>query len=113
VAGLYDNVQENIAIQNRLNMGSGHGWSGAYYVVWNCKGELICQSPPTAQNFAFGQEGKIAWGHFARKSGDRSKYKIRPGQFNSNGRRVHPASLYLQQIEERLGRSMLRNLADH
>lgn len=54
VAGLFDNVEAPIALQNRLNMGSGHGWSGANYVAWNCRGSMICQQPPTAQNYCFG-----------------------------------------------------------
>ena len=27
-------------------MGGGLGWAGANYVTCNCRGELICQSPP-------------------------------------------------------------------
>jgi hypothetical protein len=48
VGGLYDNVTASIAIQDRQNYGSGHGWAGANYVVWNCEGSLVCQKPPTA-----------------------------------------------------------------
>ena len=49
VGGLYDNVRAPVAIQDRQWMGTGHGWAGANYVVWNGEGSLICQQPPTAQ----------------------------------------------------------------
>ena len=54
VGGLYDNVNAHLAVQDRQWMGSGHGWAGANYVLWNCEGSLICQKPPTAQNWAIG-----------------------------------------------------------
>jgi hypothetical protein len=51
---LFDNVRAPVAIQNRSWMGSGHGWSGANCLVWNCRGDVIVQQPPTAWNFAVG-----------------------------------------------------------
>lgn len=111
VSGLYDNVQDNIAIQNRVNMGSGHGWAGAYYVVWNCRGDLICQSPPTAVNYVFGHTaGKMSPGAFGRTAAERRRFKIRSGRFHSNGRQVQPKSLFLQQFKERLGADKLKHL---
>ncbi len=92
VGGLYDNVDARMAIQDRQWMGSGHGWAGANYVVWNSRGELVCQQPPTAQNFAigfFGRKGKDA---FARPL----------GWWESTGRPVEPRSLYQAQLAARL-----------
>jgi hypothetical protein len=94
VGGLYDNVKANIAIQDRQNMGSGHGWAGANYVAWNCEGSLVCQKPPTAQNWAIGEVGKR----------ERGAFTPRPdGWWESQGRHVSPESLYLAQIKDRLG----------
>ncbi|MCU0248385.1 MAG: hypothetical protein MUC42_17585 [Bryobacter sp.] len=56
VGGLYDNVKADIAVQDRQYMGSGHGWAGANYVLWNCEGSLVCQKPPTADNWAIGRK---------------------------------------------------------
>lgn len=64
VGGLYDNVESYIAFQNRLNMGSGQGWAGAWYTAWNTKGDLVVQQPPTAQNYSVGHVGKILEGDF-------------------------------------------------
>lgn len=94
VGGLYDNVDASMAIQDRQWMGSGHGWAGANYVVWNSKGELVCQQPPTAQNFAIGFTGKKTKGAFARPD----------GWWESMGVRVEPGSLFLAQRQDRLGR---------
>jgi hypothetical protein len=94
VGGLYDNVDAHLAIQDRQWMGSGHGWAGANYVVWNSKGELVLQQPPTAQNFAIGFTGRKTKGAFERPD----------GWWESPGRRVEPASLFLAQRQDRLGR---------
>jgi hypothetical protein len=93
VGGLFDNVAANIAIQDRQAMGSGHGWAGANYVAWNCRGSLVCQQPPTAQNFAIGCVG-------ARSEG---VYKRPAGWWESHGQNVAPQSLYFQQLQDRLG----------
>ncbi|ORX80093.1 hypothetical protein K493DRAFT_362390 [Basidiobolus meristosporus CBS 931.73] len=61
VGGLFDNVRSSLSVQNREHLGSGHGWSGANYVLWNTMGRTVVQKPPTAWNFAIGVGG-IAWG---------------------------------------------------
>jgi hypothetical protein len=90
--GLFDNVSAPIAIQDRQYYGTGHGWSGANYVLWNCEGELVLQNPPTAQNWAIGHVGEKKPGAFAPRP---------DGVWDSYGRRVEPRSLYLQQLKER------------
>jgi hypothetical protein len=92
VGGLYDNVDAQMAIQDRQWMGSGHGWAGANYVVWNSRGSLICQQPPTAQNFAIGFMGKHGKDAFPRTA----------GWWESEGTRVEPQSLYRAQLAERV-----------
>lgn len=93
VGGLYDNVSARIAIQDRLWMGSGHGWSGANYVAWNCRGSLIVQKPPTAQNFAIG---------FVGQRGKEAFPGRQPGWWESEGAFVTPRSLYEAQLAARL-----------
>ncbi|HTK38435.1 MAG TPA: hypothetical protein VL325_08080 [Pyrinomonadaceae bacterium] len=101
VGGLYDSVAAPMAIQDRQYMGSGHGWAGANYVAWNCEGPLVCQRPPTAQNWAIGQIGEKQAGAFAPRP---------DGYWESQGRHVAPASLYLQQLEDRLGKAAVKNI---
>lgn len=102
VGGLYDNVKAPMAIQDRQFMGSGHGWAGANYVAWNCEGPLVCQKPPTAQNWAIGQIGEKEAGAFAPRV---------DGYWESHGRHVEPQSLYLHQLKDRLGNKALKNIA--
>ena len=97
---LYDNVKGGqIHVQDRGQMGSGHGWAGNCQVLWNCEApSLICQKPwiSHAQNWAIGCIG--------------SKGKpILPGRpegwWESLGQHVAPRSLYLAQLKERIDRS--------
>jgi hypothetical protein len=96
VGGLYDNVNAPLAFQDRLNYGTGHGWSGANYVVWNCTGHLTCENPPTAQNFAIGFVGSECKSAFAELGHEK-------GYIESFGQPVEPRSLYLRQLADRLG----------
>ncbi len=83
-------------------MGSGHGWAGAQQVFWNCETSSICvQQPPTAQNYAIGCTGKIREGQFKGRN---------PGYYESHGVHVEPRSLYLQQLEQRLGPDAVKNV---
>lgn len=95
VGGLYDNVKANIAFQDRQWMGTGHGWSGANYVAWNCEGSLVCQKPPTANNWAIGQLGPKEKGAFAPRE---------DGTWISRGKHVVPRSLYESQLKAARGR---------
>jgi hypothetical protein len=108
VGGLYDNIKSDIAIQDRAWLGSGHGWAGANYVAWNTEGELVVQQPPTAQNYAIGHVGPKVRA-FAPNSDD-----LRPrrdGYWEKHGQHVSPRSLYLQQLQERLGMQAVENIA--
>lgn len=103
--GLYDNVEDKIALMNRLWFGSGHGWAGANYVAWNTKGELICQQPPTAQNWAIGHVGKRLPGRFIDYAED--------GFWMYHNQHVLPRSLYLaQRSSSNLSQSFLFSMSD-
>jgi hypothetical protein len=46
---------EIIGAYNRGNSGTGHGWSGAYQLFWNCVGDTHrVASPPYARNWSIG-----------------------------------------------------------
>ena len=101
VGGLYDNVNAAMAFQDRQAMGTGHGWAGANYVVWNGTGSVISQQPPTAENFVIGFAGKKSKGAFARPD----------GWWESVGTPITPGSLYRKQLEDRLGPQAVKNIA--
>lgn len=93
VGGLYDNVRSTILVQDRQWMGSGHGWSGANYLLWNTVGNFCVQKPPTAQNYAIGSTGVMTNGSFP----PRAEGYLEVGQF------VDMRSIYLEQLYGRLG----------
>jgi hypothetical protein len=100
---LWDNVKGGaFNAQDRGHMGSGHGWAGAKQVFWNCVTSSICvQQPPTAQNYAIGCTGKVSKGALPGR---------KPGHYESHGTHVKPRSLYLTQLEDRLGASAVKNI---
>src|SRR5262249_27467085 len=61
--GLLDNFYvtgTQIQVENAGDSGSGHGWEGANFVLWNCGTptqkcqEIDVYNPPTAQNWVIG-----------------------------------------------------------
>ncbi len=96
---LYDGLTTdgNLNVQNRGNSGTGHGWAGSQMVFWNCRaGKIDCQKPPTSQNYAIGCVTP-------NPNGD--------GFWEAAGQPVLPVSLYQQQLQDRLGRSAVRNIS--
>lgn len=55
---LFDNLigDGSMDVQNRLDMGSGHGWSGGQIMFWNCNANrMVIQDPPGDEiNWAIG-----------------------------------------------------------
>lgn len=107
---LFDNCRipdGGIDFMNRGVAGSGHGWTMGWGVAWNCVAKTyIIQNPPESHNWAIGCVG-------ARQQTARlfDTAPILPeGEFDSFGRHVSPQSLYLAQLEERLGAGALRNV---
>ncbi|MFI0451940.1 discoidin domain-containing protein [Actinomadura sp. 6N118] len=100
---LFDNVvhnsttgKKNIGTYNRADLGTGHGWSGAYQVFYNCLGDTHkLSSPPGARNWSIGCRGTTKKG---------------TGEYDAFGGPVAPWSLYLQQLRDRLGTQALRNI---
>lgn len=97
VGTLYDNIttDNQINVQDRGQMGSGHGWAGVTQVLWNCKARIVAvQNPWTSgNNYCIGLQGEKTPGHF----------KDRPDGIweghNKSG--LIPVSLYLAQLKAR------------
>jgi hypothetical protein len=55
MGALYDMIEStgDINVQDRGNWGSGHGWAGVTYILWNCKARKICVQNPwvTGNNY--------------------------------------------------------------
>jgi hypothetical protein len=107
VGGLYDNIHADIAIQDRAWLGSGHGWAGANYIAWNTEGDLAAQQPPTAQNYAIGHVGPKRPGFVPNGDDPRPR---KDAYWEQLGQHVSPRSLYLQQLEDRLGTVAVENI---
>ena len=107
VLGLYD----------RGSMGTNHGWAAAHSVAWNCDlrrtptttyGYMICQQPPTAQNYMIGGFANV-----------NTTSKIPFPQYplgyvegvNNLTATITPQSLFEEQLKERLAKlSAVSNL---
>jgi hypothetical protein len=95
---LFDNTRSaELRVQNRYDSGSGHGWSGAQVMFWNCDvtDHFVCDAPSGAMNWAVGVTGTLGDGQWIPAEP--------PGIHESLGTPVTPRSLYLQQLEDRLG----------
>ncbi|GAA4328835.1 hypothetical protein GCM10023184_18930 [Flaviaesturariibacter amylovorans] len=97
---IYDNIYGGqIRVQNRGASGSGHGWAGAQVLLWNCrsyKSDIEVESPPTGRNWGIGCIGLT---------------QTNTGYWESWGTNVLPRSLYLQQLQDRLGASAVTQIA--
>ena len=96
---LFDNIRGgSTRVWNRGSSGSGHGWSGAQTMFWNIasySGEFRVDSPHGSMNWGIGCIGTNQTGE---------------GYWESWGDKVQPRSLYVQQLEDRLGVSAVDNV---
>ncbi|MEM9752187.1 MAG: hypothetical protein AAF916_02265 [Planctomycetota bacterium] len=95
--GLFDNVTvdgDELNVYNRGNFGTGHGWAGGNFVIWNSSADgFIVQNPPTAQNWVIGSTGQI-------RESDRFGEQEQ-GIYDHHGTPVDTTSLYLAQLADR------------
>ncbi|MEP0369028.1 MAG: T9SS type A sorting domain-containing protein [Cyclobacteriaceae bacterium] len=98
---LYDNISgREINVRDRNDLGSGHGWAGNSHTFWNlvineASGLITVENPPGGKNFGIGNVSPNFIGN---------------GKFESNNTPVLPRSLYLQQLEDRLGTEAVLNV---
>ncbi|MEM1158391.1 MAG: hypothetical protein AAGH72_09055 [Verrucomicrobiota bacterium] len=100
---LWDNVKgQRIQVPNRHATGTGHGWSGAQHLFWNCESTvMMCDAPIGAMNWSVGCysakiEGKVLESPF--------------GIWDSHQVPVAPRSLYCAQLRDRLGNEAVKNV---
>lgn len=96
---LFDNIKGGqTRVQNRKDMGTGHGWAGAQTMFWNIEAvgsDIKVESPFGAMNWGIGCIAPI-------KNGT--------GYWDNWGKHVVPRSLYLKQLEDRLGIEAVENI---
>ncbi|MBF0442003.1 MAG: hypothetical protein HQK54_08875, partial [Oligoflexales bacterium] len=103
IGGLFDNMVSDggAEARDRGASGTGHGWAGAMQVFWNNKNELLyCQNPPTAMNWAIGCKGN------KMDAKDREQCN-----WDLQDKTATPRSLYLRQLQDRLGYEAVLNIA--
>jgi hypothetical protein len=97
-----------IAFSNRSYAGSGHGWTVGWAVAWNVTSDwLLVQQPPGVMNWCIGCTGRrssILW------NGQPAEDLAPAATYESPGAAVDPASLYLQQLRDRLGPRALEHI---
>jgi len=101
---LYDNVKAPLSARYWKDINIG--WAGANIVFWNCEGDFLMQSPPTATNYSFGHIGinAVIFNTFFQ---DLTKPN---GHVESMDYHVAPKSLYLTQLKERMGMEAVNNV---
>jgi hypothetical protein len=102
---LYDNVKAPLSTRFWKNIMIG--WAGANCVMWNCEGMFLVQKPPTAQNYSIGHIGI----HAVVFNTGLIDYTKENGYIESLDMHVSPRSLYLNQLENRLGKKAVKNIA--
>ena len=100
-----------IDLMNRGEMGSGHGWTMGWAVAWNNVAKTyIIQAPPGSMNWAIGNRGEQQPGRMPTFPPNPQLPMLPQGIIESQGTPVAPASLYLQQLRDRLGEQALKNI---
>jgi hypothetical protein len=90
VGTLFDNVRSEWEMESRFrgNSGTGHGWAGTQTCFYNCIAPGFSVNAPP---------GGISW-------------VIGSAPEDKEDTRVYPASLYYQQVQDRLGKAALDRL---
>ena len=99
---LFDNIKGGeTRVQNRKDMGSGHGWAGAQTMFWNIEAidnDIKVESPIGAMNWGIGCV---------------APYRNGDGYWDNWGKHIQPRSLYLKQLEDRLGKEAVENVTTY
>jgi hypothetical protein len=101
----------NINLRNRGIMGTGHGWTNGWSVLWNDEANVfLVQNPPGDMNWAIGDKGIQAG---APMPGSTDGIPLPRGTIESVDKHVEPNSLYLEQLRERRGSAALKAIGYH
>jgi hypothetical protein len=103
----YTADKAGVSFSNRGDFGSGQGWDAGWSVAWNVTTTyFLIQAPPGTENFCIGCVGTVL-----SEAAPGGNGTILPnGIYDSLGAAVTPGSLYLAQLQQRLGKAALRNI---
>lgn len=100
-----------IDLMNRGEMGSGHGWTMGWAVAWNnLARSYVIQTPPGSANWGIGNRGEEKLAKMPTFDPGPELPLLPQGVLDSQDTPVVPASLYLEQLRERLGPKALKNI---
>lgn len=100
-----------IDLMNRGAMGSGHGWTMGWAVAWNNLAKsYVIQMPPGSANWGIGNRGEQVLAKMPTFDPGPPLPMLPQGIIDSPEQPVAPASLYLQQLRDRLGPKALKNI---
>jgi len=100
-----------IDLQNRGEMGSGHGWAIGWSVAWNNEAQsFVIQQPPGSMNWSIGNRGEEKRIPMPTYGSPKQTEPLPQGIVDSPGKAVKPGSLYLEQLLRRLGPKALKNI---
>jgi hypothetical protein len=100
----------SISFRNRGEMGSGHGWTIGWAIAWNSSAqEIAMNTPPGADIWSIGNRGDETNPPFPDFD-KRGHAPLAPAIVESAGKPVQPASLYLEQLRERLGDEAVKKI---
>ncbi|MFY0626749.1 MAG: T9SS type A sorting domain-containing protein [Reichenbachiella sp.] len=99
---LFDNLsmESLMALEHRGASGSGHGWAGIQSIIWNTESpSIICDAPAGHLNYAIGNTGNEIPSPYVNNSNE----GVYRGYFDNHGSHVATRSLYLKQLNDRMG----------
>jgi hypothetical protein len=100
-----------IDLMNRGAMGSGHGWTMGWGVAWNNMAKsYVIQMPPGSANWGIGNRGEQVLSKMPTFDPGPELPLLPQGIIESQGTPVVPASLYLEQLRQRLGPLAVKNI---
>lgn len=110
---LFDNIKgsSKMAITEYASSSGGHAWCGAQTVGWNLEcASYVCDAAKGSQNYLIGSIGSEAFGAVSSTAKPGSVFRGYWEKSGPSGTHVETRSLYLKQLEDRLGIDAVKNI---
>jgi hypothetical protein len=107
---LFDSIklQSGLRVsEHRGSSGTGHGWAGVQMIGWNTESvDKVCDAPAGFLNYAIGTIGTEVLSTYVNNRNP----GVYRGYYESKGSHVAMRSLYLKQLQDRLGIEAVKNV---
>lgn len=110
---LFDNIKasSSMEITEFADPSAGHAWCGAQTVGWNLEcASYVCDAAIGSQNYLIGSIGNESQGAVSHDAHPESIYRGYWENSGPGGIHMTTRSLYLKQLEDRLGNVALTNI---